>query len=147
MIVKILSFFATNEIVLGISSLAGIIGFIMTVVVSIRTAKISKILKHNEVASQFNKERLSYQRMFEGHRKSIVEDGIKSNKLLKDILQNIEEYRSKFGEILSIKERITLYMFSHLLRKESEKVNYNKVSNCLAILSGRLSKKEDTRNG
>lgn len=147
MIVKILNFFATNEIILGISSLAGIIGFIMTVIVSVRTAKISKILKHNEVASQFNKERLSYQRTFEGHRKSIVEDGIKSNKLLKDILQNIEEYRTKFGVILSVKERITLYMFSHLLRKESEKVNYNKVSNCLAILSGRLSKKEETRNG
>lgn len=119
----------------------------MTVIVSVRTAKISKILKHNEVASQFNKERLSYQRTFEGHRKSIVEDGIKSNKLLKDILQNIEEYRTKFGVILSVKERITLYMFSHLLRKESEKVNYNRVSNCLAILSGRLSKKEETRNG
>lgn len=147
MIVKILNFFATNEIILGISSLTGIIGFIMTIIVSIRTAKIGKILKHNEVASQFNRERLSYQRMFEGHRKSIVEDGIKSNKLLKDILQNIEEYRAKFGEILSIKERITLYMFSHLLRKESEKVDYNKVSNCLAILSGRLSKKEDTQNG
>lgn len=147
MIVKILNFFATNEIILGISSLVGIIGFIMTVIVSVRTAKISKILKHNEVASQFNKERLSYQRTFEGHRKSIVEDGIKSNKLLKDILQNIEEYRTKFGVILSVKERITLYMFSHLLRKESEKVNYNRVSNCLAILSGRLSKKEETRNG
>lgn len=147
MIIDILKFFGTNEIVLGVASLLGIVGFALTVFVSIRTAKISKILKYNQVTSQYNKERLAFQRTFEGHRKSIVEDGIKSNKLLKDILQNIEAYRMKFGEIMSIKEKVTLFCFSQLLKKESDKVDYNKVSNYLAAISGRLSKKEDTRNG
>ena len=90
---------------------------------------------------------MAFRRTFEGHRKSIVEDGIRSNKLLKDILQNTEEYRVKFSEIMSLKEKITLFIFSQLLKKETEKVNYNKVSNYLSSLSGRLSKKEDTRNG
>ena len=147
MIIDILKFLGTNEIVLGIASLLGIVGFGLTVFVSIRTAKISKILKYNQVTSQYNKERLAFQRTFEGHRKSIVEDGIQSNKLLKDILQNIEAYRMKFGEIMSLKEKITLFFFSQLLRKESDKVDYNKVSNYLAAISGRLSKKEDARNG
>lgn len=147
MIIDILKFLGTNEIVLGIASLLGIVGFALTVFVSIRTAKISKILKYNQVTSQYNKERLAFQRTFEGHRKSIVEDEIKSNKLLKDILQNIEAYRLKFGEIMSLKEKITLFFFSQLLKKESDKVDYNKVSNYLAAISGRLSKKEDTRNG
>ena len=147
MTIDILKFFGTNEIVLGVASLLGIVGFALTVFVSIRTAKISKILKYNQVTSQYNKERLAFQRTFEGHRKSIVEDGIKSNKLLKDILQNIEAYRMKFGEIMSIKEKVTLFCFSQLLKKESDKVDYNKVSNYLAAISGRLSKKEDTRNG
>lgn len=48
---------------------------------------------------------------------------------------------------MSIREKITLFKFSQLLKKETEKVNYNKVCNYLASLSGRLSKKEDTRNG
>ena len=147
MIIDILKFLGTNEIVLGIASLLGIVGFALTVFVSIRTAKISKILKYNQVTSQYNKERLAFQRTFEGHRKSIVEDEIKSNKLLKDILQNIEAYRLKFGEIMSLKEKITLFFFSQLLKKESDKVDYNKASNYLATISGRLSKKEDTRNG
>ncbi len=147
MIIDILKFLGTNEIVLGIASLFGIIGFVLTVFVSIRTAKISKVLKYNQITSQYNKERLAFQKTFGGHRKSIVEDGIKSNKLLKDILQNTEEYRIKFGEIMSIKEKFTLYRFSRILKKESDKVDYNKVSNYLASLSGRLSKKEDTRNG
>ena len=147
MIVNTLKFLGTNEIVLGIASLVGVVSFVLTVIVSIRTAKISKILKYNQVTSLYNKERLGFQRTFEGHRKSIIEDGIKSDKLLKDILQNIEAYRIKFGEIMSFKEKTTLFFFSQLLKKESEKVNYNKVSNYLASLSGRLSKKEDERNG
>lgn len=147
MIIDMLKFLGTNEIVLGIATLTGIAGFILTVFVSIRTSKISKILKYNQVTSLYNRERLGFQKTFEGHRKSIIEDGIKSDKLIKDILQNIEEYRAKFGEIMSIREKITLFRFSQLLKKETEKVNYNKVSNYLASLSGRLSKKEDTRNG
>lgn len=147
MIIDILKFFGTNEIILGIASLLGIFGFILTVFVSIRTAKISKILKYNQVTSQYNKERLAFQRTFMGHRKSIIEDNIHSNKLLKDILQNIEEYKTKFSEILSLKEKITLLIFIHLLKKESNKVDYNAVCNYLATLSGRLSKKEDTKNG
>lgn len=147
MIIDVLNFFGTNEIVLGTASLAGIFGFVLTVLVSIRTAKISKILKYNQVTGQYNKERLAFQRTFEGHRKSIVEDGIRSNKLLKDILQNIEAYRVKFGNIMSLKEKITLFLFSQLLKKETERVDYNRVCNYLASLSGRLSKKEDERNG
>ena len=147
MISDILKFFGTNEVVLGIASLVGIIGFVLTIIVSFRTAKISRILKYNQVTSQYNRERLGFQRAFIGHRNSIVEDNIRTDKLLKDILQNVEEYRSKFKEILPLWEKITLFMFVQLLKKESKKVNYNTVCNYLAILSGRLAKKEDTRNG
>ena len=143
MIIDMLKFFGKNEVILGIVSLTGIIGFVLTIFVSIRTSKISKILKHNQLTSQYNKERLAFQRTFEGHRNSIIVDGLRSNKLLKDILQNVEEYRAKFGEILSPSDRFSLFKFSLLLRKETDKVNYNKVSNYLALLSGRLSKKED----
>ncbi len=147
MIIDFIKFCATNEIVLGIASIMGIAGFILTVFVSIRTAKISRILKYNQVTGQYNRERLGFQQTFEGHRKSIIEDDIKSDKLLKDILQNVEEYKIKFDEILSFKEKTTLSMFIRLLKKESHKVNYNKVCNYLATLSGRLSKKENIKNG
>ena len=147
MIIDMLKFFGKNEVILGIVSLTGIIGFVLTIFVSIRTSKISKILKHNQLTSQYNKERLAFQRTFEGHRNSIIVDGLRSNKLLKDILQNVEEYRAKFGEIMSLSERYSLHNFSHILRKETDKVDYNKVCNYLALLSGRLSKREDKRNG
>lgn len=137
----------TNPIVLGVCSLLGIIGFLLTVFVAIRTSKISKILKYNRVTEAFNKERLSFQKTFEGHRKSIIEDDIKTDKILKDILKNVEAYRVKFNDILPISERIKLFFFIRLLKKKADKVDFNSVCNYLATFSGRLSKKGDRKNG
>lgn len=144
---KILEFVATNTLILGISTLCGIVGFILTIVVSMRTAKISKILKYNATTTQYNKERKAFQNAFEGHRSSIMVDGLKTEKLLKDILKNVEEYHVKFDVILSPKDRITLWWFKRILKKRYDSVSWNTICNYLAILSGRLSKKEEKING
>lgn len=144
---KILSFFGTNELILGIASLCGIVGFALTVIVTIRTAKISKILRYNEITSNYNKERTGFQRTFEGHRVSITEDNIRTDKILKDILKNVEEYRVKFQEILSMQEKFRLQLLVHQLKKEADSANWNSICNGLAILSGHLSKKGEKRNG
>lgn len=137
----------TNEVVLGISSIAGIIGFVLTILVSIRTEKITKILKYNQITSQYNKERAGYKKAFQGHIESIINDGIQTDAILKNILQNVEEYRLKYGEILSIKEKITLFFFIRQLKKKASDVDFNKIANYLAKLSGRLSKKEEKKHG
>ena len=144
---KILSFFGTNELVLGIASLCGIVGFILTIIVTIRTAKISKILRYNEITSNYNKERTGFQRTFEGHRVSITEDNIRTDKILKDILKNVEEYRVKFQEILSFQEKLRLQLLVHQLKKEADNANWNSICNGLAILAGHLSKKGEKKNG
>lgn len=147
MIYTLLRFCGTDEVILGITSLLGIVGFVLTVIVSLRTSKISRILKYNEVTSLYNRERTGFKNAFEGHRKSIAEDGIQTNSILKAILQNVEEYRAKFGEIFSIKERVTLWCFIRLLKKDASDTDFNKICNYLAILSGRLGKKEATKHG
>lgn len=147
MVWNFLKFWGTNEIVLGLTSLTGLAGFVLTILVSIRTAKISKILKYNDVTSQYNRERTAFKKTFEGHRQSIIEDRMKSDAMLKDILQNVEEYRAKFAEILSLKEKITLFLFTRLLKKKASNVDFNVVCNYLATLSGRLAKKENIKHG
>lgn len=147
MIYSFFKFFGTNEIVLGITSLAGIVGFVLTIFVTIRTANISKILKYNDTTNLYNRERTAFKKVFEGHKQSIIEDGIKTDAILKSILQNIEEYRMKFSEILPLWEKITLWNFVRLLKKDASKVDFNKVCNYLSTLSGRLSKKEDIKHG
>lgn len=142
-----LEFMGQNALVLGLCSILGIVGFVITVFTYLRTAKISKILKYNSVTSQYNKERTAFQKAFEGHARSIGEDGIRSDMLLKDILKNVEAYSFKFGEILPLSERFLLWRFKSILQKEAQNVDFNKVCNYLAKLSGRLSKKEEMKNG
>jgi len=143
---KTLVFFGSNEIILGICSVLGICGFFMTLYVSIKTAKIGQILKYNATTEQYNKERLSFQKTFEGHSLSITNDDIRTERILKDILKNVEAYRTKFAGILSVKERLSLWLFIRLLKKPATQVDFNKVCNYLAILSGRLSKREEKKN-
>lgn len=142
-----LVFLGTNSIVLGLCSLCAIIGLILTVFTLRRTVRISKILNYNSVTQTYNAERTAFERRFEGHRKSIVEDDIKTDALLKEILKHVESYHVKFGEILSIKEKFLIWRFERMLQKEAQYVDFNEVCNCLAKLSGRLSKKGDMRNG
>lgn len=112
MIVDLLRFFGKDEIVLGIASLVGILGFILTVFVSIRTANISKILRSNQLTNQYNRERLAFQKAFIGHQKSILEDGIRTDKLIKDILQQAESYRTKYSEIMTLYEKLKVVILS-----------------------------------
>lgn len=144
---RILEFLGTNPYALGIASLCGIGGFILTVIVAIKTNKISSILKYNEITSQYNAERIAFQNAFEGHRSSILVDEIKTDKLLKDILKNVEEYDVKFHSLFTIRDRIAIRKLKRILRKEASEVDFNTVCNDLAALSGRLSKKEDKKYG
>lgn len=147
MVTRFLSFLGTNQYFLGFSSLCGVIGFVLTIIVTIKTSKISKILRHNAITSQYNKERIGFQNTFEGHRKGITVDGLQSKQLLTDILKNVEAYRAKFSEILSWREKMRLAMFIKQLKKEPNQADYNLICNYLASISGRLSKKGDLKNG
>lgn len=102
---KIFLMLGSNDIVTGIASLCGIIGFVLTVFVAIRTSKIGRILRYNEVTTRYNRERTAFLKSFDGHRTSILEDNIKTDKILKDILKQVEEYRAKFGDIMTVREK------------------------------------------
>lgn len=146
MVLKLIQFLGTNHTALGIASLCTIIGFFLTIVVTIRTSHISKLLKYNDTVAEYNKKKQGFQRTFDGHRISILEDENKTDRLLKDILKNVEEYDSLFRTLLPWTERITLWRFKRVLKKPADMANFNTICNYLAVLSGRLSKKEDKRN-
>lgn len=147
LLTNFLTIMGSNVLILGIASCCGIAGFVLTIIVSIRTHNISKILKQNQIAAQYNVERLEYRNLFTGHKQSILEDGIWSDKLLKDILQDIQGYQSKFDSILTFKDRIMLFCFKHHLQKKSNDVDRNKICNYLATLSGKLEKTGDIKHG
>lgn len=145
--IDFLNLLGTNPVILGVVTICSILGFILTVVVTVRTAKISRILQFNDAANEYNKERQAFQKAFDGHRSSILEDDNKTDKLLKDILALVESYDSKFHKLLSVREKYILWRFKKILMGKSNKVDFNSVCNYLAKLSGRLSKKEENRHG
>ena len=145
-IIDILCFLGTNKLVLGICSLFGIISFCLTIFITYRTNKITKILHYNRITETYNKEHLAYLKTFEGHITSIIDDGINTNKILKGILRDIISYKTKFDVILTLREKYELYKFKKLLQKKAERVDFNEICNHLAILTGRLSKKGDKKN-
>lgn len=146
---KILHFLGTDPIVLGIATVCGIIGFVLTIFVTIKTAKINKVLKYNKVTEQYNDDRKSYQRCFDGYKTTIIEDDLKTEKILKDLLSKVEAYLANFNEIISLREKFTLNIFIRVLKKDYNELtdsDWNTICNYLAKLSGRLSKKEDQKN-
>ena len=149
MIENALRFLGTDPIVLGIATISGIVGFILTIVVAIKTANINKVLKYNRITEQYNDDRMSFQRSFDGYKTTIIVDKLKTENLLKDILTKVESYRANFDEIISIREKITLNLFIRILKKDFNEIDesdWNKICNYLAKLSGRLTKKEEQKN-
>ncbi len=149
MIENALRFLGTDPIVLGIATISGIVGFILTIVVAIKTANINKVLKYNRITEQYNDDRMSFQRSFDGYKTTIIVDKLKTENLLKDILTKVESYRANFDEIISVREKITLNLFIRILKKDFNEIDesdWNKICNYLAKLSGRLTKKEEQKN-
>lgn len=146
MLLNWLQFLGTNPVALGIASLCGISGFVLTTVVTIRASHIRELLKYNDTVAEYNKKKQRFQRAFDCHRASILENKSKTNMLLKDILKNVEEYDSQFHNLLPFKERLTLWHFKSVLKKPAEEANLNQICNYLSTLSGRLSKKEYKKN-
>ena len=143
----IFEFLGTNPVILGITSFCGILGFILTIKVTLQTRSISKILKYNKITAQYNSERKGFGKMFEGHRSSIIDDKIKSDRILKDILTNTESFKAKFWTIMPLYEKIKLNLFQRELKKIAVNANWNSIVNYLAFFAGRLTKKEEKENG
>lgn len=146
-IIEWIKFCGENPIILGICSICGIAGFILTIVVTFKTSHISKVLKFNDTAELYNKQRKAYREKFEGHLASILKDDLKNNIVLKNILKDTTSYYEEFYGLLSFKQRIQFKLFFKLIKKDCSKVNFNKVTNFLTILTGRLAKKETKKNG
>ena len=144
---KVVSWFGANEFILGLATITGLLGFVLTVFVTIKTTRISKILKRNLLIQDYNRHRSAYAKMFIGHRDSILKDGLRTELLWTDILKTVVEYNTRYSQLSSIRERLFLWRLLHLLKKKNSDANFTKVATRLAILAGYLQKKEVKNNG
>lgn len=63
--------------------------------------------------------------------------------MVSDILTDLEAYLCNYSELFSLSQKIEVFLFRCLLRKNYENIDFDKVSHSLSVLIGRLSKEED----
>lgn len=134
----------SDPLIVGIASLSSIVGLVITVAISVKTHSISKTLKKMNTAADYNDSRESFQRAFEGHRRSIIEDNDHSQRLVSNINTQLQQYKYQFREVFTLYDRWVIFRFSRILKKDLNRLNFNQVCSYLSEVSGRLSKKEDT---
>lgn len=122
-------------------SCAGILGFLLSIYLSIKSNSISKQLKIISAKKEYNMEREIFSNRFKGHRSSIIDDNNHSRQLIHLILEDVYSLETKYTEILRINDKIKLIILKH--QANSKKPNFEKICGCFDYLIARLQIKED----
>ena len=127
--------FFQAPIVSAFNTLLGIVGFALT-------NSIDKTLKKFREAQDYNKKRKNYALKFKGFRE-IIENDEHNKGTVGDIIEQLIAYNSCFGHVLSIHEKIKLFLLIRYLKKDFIKINFSKVARQMAELSGQLQKERE----
>lgn len=141
-IVAFLEYISQNSIVLALSSLCGIAGFCLTIIVTLHTNGLKKRLRRMEYSSSYNKKRKEFYSKFNAHRESIDSYQITSKSLVNDILTEVTSCIKQCSLFFSLREKLVLYKFKRYLKKDYSKINFDCISKYLSEVSGILSEKE-----
>ena len=134
--------FFQAPIVSAFNTLLGIVGFALTVYTLLKTNSIDKTLKKFREAQDYNKKRKNYALKFKVYREINENDEHKKGTFV-DIIEKLIAYKSCFGHVLSIHEKIKLFLLIRYLKKDFIKINFSKVARQMAELSGQLQKERE----
>lgn len=118
-------------------------GFSLTIYLTIKTKNIDKQLKHRDLVRKYNSERKGLVKKFTAHRKLILQSKFQTRETVSDILTDLEAYSCNYSKLFSLSQKIEVLLFRRLLRKDYGNIKFNRVSQSLSMLIGRLSKEED----
>lgn len=115
-----------------------VIGFLMTVYISIKTKSIHKRIAEYKVVSSFNKNRKKYQKTFEGYQNAISQDDVDIYKTKINMLNDVNTVREAYSKIWSWRQKLLLLCLKKELEKK-EGINVNKICNWMSKLIAVLS--------
>ena len=138
----ILNVLANNATVLGVCSAITIIGFLVTIYISIKTKNIGRRINEIKTTYNYNNRREGFRKSFIEFRNVIVSEDAEITKIKGDILDELnalnENYRSEF----KIVHRIRIYFLIVHLEK-SARHNSNYICNELSKICGYLFQKKE----
>lgn len=136
MILKVVQYFGTNNCIIGICSICTLLGFFMTIYVTVKSKKIHESLHEYKKIIQYNKETKKIVTACRNYQKSLMEDDVKLRKVRVDILNDLLVAKKKFDDILTRHERKELSNAIKVV-KVSQNIEYicANLSSVIAIFS------------
>ncbi|NLI89771.1 MAG: hypothetical protein GX366_05120 [Epulopiscium sp.] len=117
----------------------------MTIIVTIKTKNIEKVLDHMTTAEKYNENKFVYREKFKGHKLSVDQSGL-SRALVTDLLILVYSFLAEYKSLLSYAEFLKIkYIIIPYLERDYSKIDSHKTNQYLAYIIGRLSKEEKTK--
>lgn len=140
--IAICELFANNKIILGICSITSLIGFVMTIYVTIKTKSIDKKMLEYKLIQHFNRKRSQYINTLQSYQTSLLEDDVDIDKIKTNILNDINIIYESYSYIFKLSQKFTIYRLRKELEK-SEGLDTNYICNLLSKVIAYLSKNKE----
>lgn len=115
---NICSYIANNDIIIAFCSITSLIGFAMTIYVSLKTKSIDKKIIELNLAKDFNKRRKNHIVSLKSYQTSLLEDKVDINIIRANILNDINIIYESYKSILKLYQRVTIIILIKRLEKE-----------------------------
>ena len=114
-----------NLFIIGVSSVVTIIGFFITLSISIKTKGISKKIAEFRTTKEYNIHRLKFKESLLAFREAIIKDDVDIRKIKGNILDELNAIRENFIVEFDIKQRIVIrVLIIHIERKDKHNKNF-----------------------
>ncbi|MDU6307306.1 MAG: hypothetical protein E6579_11650 [Clostridium sp.] len=130
-----------SPVVVAWNTLFGIVGFSLTIYVSIKTHKIDKVVRIMKRTNEFNKNRSKYLKTFEAFLESTKTTPAGFSALRPDLLLEITRFERQFSLILTLKDRFIIWRFRRSLNRPE--FDATELINSLAFVIAILSDKKE----
>lgn len=136
---------ANNDIFTFVCGVITVIGFVITIYISVKTKSIHKRIHQYKSAQIFNKRRKQYISTLKGYQNAIFADDVDIHNNKMNLLNDINIIGEAFDDILPFKHKILLWRLRRELEREKI-ISKNKVCNLISKIIAFLSKEKENNN-
>ncbi len=111
---------AKNNVFTVLCGITTLVGFFITVYISVKTKSINQRLGIYKKTKEFNRKRKSYISTLEGYQRSLMEDKTNIYKININILNDINVINETFGIILKVNQKVVVWLLKKSWRNPNQ---------------------------
>ncbi len=114
---KLCELIASNNVITAICNITSLIGFGMTIYVSLKTKSIDKRIQEFKSTKDFNRKRTQHINSLKTYQTSLIEDNVDIYKIRTNMLNDINVIYESYRYIFKFSQKVIIYR----VRKQLEK--------------------------